>query len=259
VLVVVSLLGCSKGDGAGPADGSSADGSRDGGTSGSPAASVSAELAAATPPQMTPPPADVAAPPPGAQMSSSGVAYRTLRAGSGQTRAGRGDAVRVALEAWSRDGHPVSWTEMNDDAVIQMGQVKPGLYDLLGTMVEGEIREAWVPLAALEGHGFTQDLTLLVSLKKVLRGPDVPQENIEAAPHGAKRTPAAKLVESSRFMDKTDLKYDVLSPAWRSLLATIPVGGKARFWVPSVAAYEAAPPLGTPTTLVVDLEVHAVR
>jgi len=97
-------------------------------------------------PNPTTAPADVAAPPADATVTSSGLAYKVLRPGTGTVKPKRRDTVEVHYTGWTTDG------KMFDSSLLR-GQttefplegVIKGWTEGLQLMVEGERTRFWIP------------------------------------------------------------------------------------------------------------------
>ncbi|NBB78768.1 MAG: peptidylprolyl isomerase [Verrucomicrobia bacterium] len=91
-------------------------------------------------------PEDVAAIPEDAEVRKSGLAFRVLKAGDGETQPTKRSVVTVHYSGWTTDG------QMFDSSVVRgqtatfgLGQVIPGWTEGLQLMVEGEKRRFWIP------------------------------------------------------------------------------------------------------------------
>jgi peptidylprolyl isomerase len=91
-------------------------------------------------------PPDVAAPPDDARRSSSGLAYKVLRPGTGTRRPRRDSRVTVHYTGWTTDG------KMFDSSVVRgkpatfgLDQVIRGWTEGVQLMVEGEKTRFWIP------------------------------------------------------------------------------------------------------------------
>ncbi len=100
-----------------------------------------------TPPKEVPAPPDVAAPPPDAQTTASGLASKVLRPGKGTRHPKPLQQVRVHYTGWTTDG------KMFDSSVtrgrpssFRLDQVIAGWTEGLQLMVEGERRRLWIPV-----------------------------------------------------------------------------------------------------------------
>lgn len=106
---------------------------------------VDVELLSVDPPP-TQAPADVAQPPAEARITSSGLAFRTLRAGTGTKHPTRRSHVNVHYTGWTTDG------KMFDSSVLRrevsgfrLNEVIPGWTEGIQLMVQGEKTRFWIP------------------------------------------------------------------------------------------------------------------
>ena len=97
-------------------------------------------------PSPTAAPPDVAAPPPNAKRTSSGLAYRVLVEGTGEKHPSRISTVTVHYTGWTTDG------KMFDSSVVRgqpasfpLENVIKGWTEGLQLMVEGEKTRFWIP------------------------------------------------------------------------------------------------------------------
>ena len=146
-------------------------------------------------------PADVAAAPPDAQVTPSGLAMKVLQPGTGSEHPVANDCVTVSFVAWKTDGSLFSTsTTMNDADVLCLNASIMGISEALKQMVVGEKRRLWIPedLTFHEGHHHVQrrpedeepphkDLTFDLQLLSILKAPPTP-ENLTQAPADATRT-----------------------------------------------------------------------
>ena len=91
-------------------------------------------------------PADVAAAPPEAEVTSSGLASRSLRAGSGTEHPTATSQVTVRYSGWTTDGELFdSSVQRGQPASFRLDEVIPGWTEGLQLMVVGEQRRFWIP------------------------------------------------------------------------------------------------------------------
>jgi peptidylprolyl isomerase len=105
---------------------------------------------------MIPAPADVAAPPADATTTSSGLASRVLKPGTGTRHPGPTSRVRVHYSGWTTDGKMFdSSVARNEPITFGLNQVIRGWTEGVQAMVEGETRRLWIPekLAYAGAHG----------------------------------------------------------------------------------------------------------
>ena len=98
-----------------------------------------------TPMKMLPPPPDVAAPPSDAAKTSSGLASRVLKPGSGKARPGSADMVTVHYTGWTTDGKMFDSSSGGAPATFPLDRVIAGWTEGVQLMVEGETRRFWIP------------------------------------------------------------------------------------------------------------------
>jgi FKBP-type peptidyl-prolyl cis-trans isomerase len=195
------------------------------GSSGSPGASTpdaalpvtSASIAAPAPtPSGLPAPPDVAAPPPDAVKTHSGLASRVLTPGTGNDHPAFTDKVKVHYTGWTSAG------KMFDSSVVRgqpitfpLNGVIPGWTEGLQLMVVGEKRRLWIPAALAYGDhprggqpagDLVFDVELL-DITAAAKPPPVPVD-VKAAPASAKRTASG-------------LAYRALTPASGTVHPTV--------------------------------------
>jgi peptidylprolyl isomerase len=91
-------------------------------------------------------PADVAAPPPDATKTPSGLAYKILRPGTGTKHPGRRDPVTVHYSGWTTDGLMFESSVIRGEpAEFRLDEVIPGWTEGLQLMTEGEQVRFWIP------------------------------------------------------------------------------------------------------------------
>lgn len=152
---------------------------------------------------ITPPP-DVAAPPPDAQITQSGMRMKVLKTGSGSEHAVANDCVTVSFIAWKTDGALFSTsTSMNDSDLVCLNDAIVGVSEAVKEMVVGEKRRLWIPedMTFREGHHHSQrrpedeepphkDLTFDLELLSILKAPQTPVD-LKQPPATATRTPSS--------------------------------------------------------------------
>jgi FKBP-type peptidyl-prolyl cis-trans isomerase len=93
-----------------------------------------------------PAPADVAAPPADAEVTSSGLASKLLRPGSGSNHPLPADKVEVHYTGWTTDGKMFdSSVTRGRPALFPLDKVIAGWTEGVQLMVEGEKRRLWIP------------------------------------------------------------------------------------------------------------------
>lgn len=92
------------------------------------------------------PPPDVAAPPSDAKRTSSGLAYKSLRAGKGGQRPEKTSTVTVHYTGWTTDGKMFdSSVARGMPAKFPLAGVIPGWTEGVQLMVVGEKTRFWIP------------------------------------------------------------------------------------------------------------------
>jgi FKBP-type peptidyl-prolyl cis-trans isomerase len=93
-----------------------------------------------------PAPPDVAAPPPDATRTASGLASKVLEPGTGTRHPRPNSRVLVHYTGWTTDGKMFdSSEERGEPAALGLNQVIPGWTEGVQMMVEGERRRFWIP------------------------------------------------------------------------------------------------------------------
>jgi peptidylprolyl isomerase len=91
-------------------------------------------------------PADVAAPPADAKKTSSGLAYKVLKSGTGTTHPKATDTVEVHYSGWTTDGKMFdSSVARGEPASFPLNGVIAGWTEGLQLMVAGEKTRFWIP------------------------------------------------------------------------------------------------------------------
>ncbi|MCB9763672.1 MAG: FKBP-type peptidyl-prolyl cis-trans isomerase [Alphaproteobacteria bacterium] len=97
-------------------------------------------------PEPPPVPADVAGPPADAQTTTSGLASKVLKAGTGADHPGASSIVQVHYSGWTTDGEMFDSSVMRGrPAMFPLNRVIPGWTEGLQLMVVGEKRRFWIP------------------------------------------------------------------------------------------------------------------
>jgi FKBP-type peptidyl-prolyl cis-trans isomerase len=141
-------------------------------------------------------PADVAAPPPGAERTPSGLASVVLRAGTGSVRPTLSDHVSVHYTGWTKDAQMFdsSLTRGRPDE-FGVTEVITGWTEGLQLMLPGERRRFWIPAALAYGEQtnpgrpggqLTFDVEL-VEIAQKRRPPSTPSD-VAAPPASAQAT-----------------------------------------------------------------------
>ena len=97
-------------------------------------------------PEAPPVPSDVAAPPADAETTSSGLATKVLKPGTGDQKPSAEDSVEVHYSGWTTDG------ELFDSSVLRGESIAFGLRQVIAGWTEGvqlmsvgETRRLWIP------------------------------------------------------------------------------------------------------------------
>lgn len=115
-------------------------------------------------------PADVAAPPAGATVTASGLAYRVLRPGTGARHPKRSDRVTVHYSGWTTDGRLFdSSINRGIPSTFPLDGVIQGWIEGLQLMVEGEKTRFWIPARLAYAHDRTKPQGMLVFDVELLR------------------------------------------------------------------------------------------
>ena len=142
---------------------------------------------------MTDTPPDVSAVPENAEVTSSGLASRVLKAGSGTEHPSAVDTVTVHYSGWTTDGKMFdSSVRRGQPTSFPLNRVIKGWTEGLQLMVVGETRRFWIPaeLAYGENPGGGRPGGLLVfdvellGIEKAPEPPKVP-EDVAAVPDSA--------------------------------------------------------------------------
>jgi FKBP-type peptidyl-prolyl cis-trans isomerase len=141
-------------------------------------------------------PADVAAPPVGAEKTPSGLASEVLRPGTGTAHPHAWDQVTVNYTGWTTDGQMFDTSAARaEPATFGLGTVIAGWTEGLQLMVVGERRRFWIPAKLAYGEAPRPGapagmLVFDVELLKITPGKEpiaVPRD-VAAPPKNATRT-----------------------------------------------------------------------
>ena len=110
--------------------------------------------------KVIPPPADVAAPPADAAKTSSGLASKVIKPGTGKTHPSKTDRVTVHYTGWTTDGKMFdSSVAQGEPASFGLDAVIDGWTEGVQMMVVGEKRRFWIPAKlAYEGKDGPQGM-----------------------------------------------------------------------------------------------------
>jgi FKBP-type peptidyl-prolyl cis-trans isomerase len=243
--------------------------------------------------QNLPAPPDVAAPPADAAKTSSGLASKVIKPGTGKTRPGRTDLVTVNYTGWTTDGKMFdSSVTRGKPATFPLDRVIAGWTEGLQLMVAGETRRFWIP-EPLAYQGKRDPKGMLVFDVELISFTSTPQapSDVKAPPRDAKKTPsglAYKVIKPGTGSRRPTAKSSVTvhytgwttdgkmfdSSVTRGEPATFPLdaviagwtegvqlmveGETTRFWIPEALAYKGQPqrPAGM---LVFDVELLKIQ
>jgi len=245
------------------------------------AAKPAASAAAPKEEKTIPAPKDVAAPPPNAQRSESGLAWIVLKPGTGTDKPNPDDKVSVHYTGWSADGTMFDSSEVRGrPATFSLNRVIAGWTEGVGMMTKGERRRLWIPGKLAYGDKPQRpgapagQLTFDVELLDIAAAPVAPKD-VAAPPATAKKTasglayvelspgkpggkkPTAESKVTVHYSGWTkdgkmfDSSVTRGSPAtfglngvikgWTEGLQLMTEGAKYRFWIPGVLAYGEKP------------------
>ena len=91
-------------------------------------------------------PADVAAAPSDATVTASGLAYKVLTSGTGETHPGPSSYVEVHYTGWTTNGRMFDSTmKTGEPATFGLSGLIDGWKDVIQYMVVGDSIRAWIP------------------------------------------------------------------------------------------------------------------
>jgi peptidylprolyl isomerase len=221
-----------------------------------------------------PAPPDVAAPPPDAQKTPSGLASKVLTPGTGTAHPGKSDVVTVHYTGWTTDGAMFdSSVSRGERATFPLDRVIAGWTEGVQLMVVGEKRRFWIP-EALAYRGQREPKGMLVfdvELFSFAESPLVAPADVKGPPSDAKKTasglaykvlkpgtgtrrPAAtsqvtvhysgwttdgKLFDSSVTRgEPATFRLNGVIAGWTEGVQLMVEGEKTRFWIPENLAYQ---------------------
>lgn len=239
----------------------------------------SPDAVAVSPPAPAPvaAPPDCAAPPADASTLPSGIAWRRLLDGNGDSSPGPNDVVTLEYAVWKRDGSLVDSTRQNGQPLVQsVRTLARSLQSSVQAMRPGEERLLWLPENSpvrADTKVSTFPITLQLALKSFIQAPATPN-HLESPPPRAKRTPSGlayellgpapatatdaphprpdsqveilhtiwssdgAIVESTELAQHPALYIQAdLLPGLREGIRLLHVGETARFWIPAPLAF----------------------
>jgi peptidylprolyl isomerase len=235
---------------------------------------ATAALSAQTMKQI-PAPSDVKAPPSDASKTSSGLASKVIKPGTGKTHPGPTDHVTVHYTGWTTDGKMFDTSAGDMPVSFPLDRVIKGWTEGVQLMVAGETRRFWIPEAIAYGgkrepKGMLVFDVELIAFKPAPAPPAVPSD-VKAPPADAKKTasglaykvqtpgtgsrgPSArsevtvhytgwttdgKMFDSSVTRgEPSTFPLDRVIPGWTEGLQLMVEGEKTRFWIPENLAYQ---------------------
>lgn len=243
-------------------------------------------------PKVIPAPPDVASIPADATKTTTGLASRVIKPGTGTARPGRTDLVKVHYTGWTTNGMMFdSSIVRGEPARFPLDRVIAGWTEGVQLMVVGETRRLWIP-ESLAYQGKRDPKGMLVFDVELLGFDAVPQvpPDIKAPPADATKTASGLAYKvlmpgtgtrrpSGR--DQVTVQYtgwttdgkrfdssvmrgeparfalgDVI-PGWTEGLQLMVEGEKTRFWIPEKLAYKGqSAPYGM---LVFDVELVRIE
>jgi peptidylprolyl isomerase len=245
--------------------------------------------------QAPPAPADVAAPPPDAEKTASGLASKVLQKGTGDKRPTTQEMVVVHYSGWTTDGKNFdSSVARGKPNTFPVGGLIKGFTEGLQLMTVGEKRRLWIPqeLAYRGQPGRPAGMLVFdVELLEIRPDPYAPPADVAAPPADAKRTASGlaykvirpgkgsgnprrdsrvtvhytgwttdgKMFDSSwKRGQAATFGLDEVIKGWTEGVQLMTEGEKTRFWIPQRLAYEgkAGGPAGM---LVFDIELMSFK
>jgi peptidylprolyl isomerase len=236
-----------------------------------------------------PAPEDVAAPPAGAEKTSTGLASKVLKAGTGKKHPAVTDTVKVHYTGWQTNGKMFdSSVQRGEPITFQLNAVIPGWSEGVQLMVAGEKRRLWIPeeLAYKGQPGRPQGMLVFdVELLDILEAPKPPADLAKPPPEAVKEkdglitrvvekgkgkdhptatstvtvnltvwTTDGKLIQSTAMEGETPtIKTNQVIPGVAETILLMVEGEKRRAWIPPELAK--SPRGGPPDTIVVDVEL----
>jgi FKBP-type peptidyl-prolyl cis-trans isomerase len=251
---------------------------------------ITVAAAAQTPATIAAPP-DVAAPPADAVKTSSGLATKVIKPGTGKDHPSRDDLVTVNYTGWMTDGKMFdSSVARGKPATFGVARVIPGFSEGIQLMVTGETRRLWIPESLAYKGQEGRPKGMLVFDVQLVEMPNRAPTDVKAAPPDAKKTAsglAYKVLTAGtggrhpKASDKVTVHYtgwttdgkmfdssvvrgepatfplDGVIAGWTEGVQLMVVGEKTRFWIPEKLAYKGqSAPYGL---LVFDVELIKIE
>ena len=236
-------------------------------------------------------PPDVAAPPPDAQTTASGLSFKVLATGTGSVHPGTTDLVTVHYTGWTTDGKLLdSSVQRGKPVTFPLKRFIPGWIEGVKLMVAGEKRRFWIPeKLAFQGNPTAPKGMVVYDIELLHAEPDpeAAPPDVAAPPEDAGRTltglvtkvlragtgkrhprPTSyvtvqytgwttdgKMFDSSVVRGTAaSFRLDKVIPGWTEGLQLMVEGEKRRLWIPEKLAYKGQP--GKPQgMLVFDVEL----
>ena len=253
-----------------------------------------AALASAQNTKIIPTPADVAAAPPEAEKTASGLASKVIEAGTGKTHPARTDRVTVDYTGWTTDGKMFDSSLITGKpATFPLDKVIAGWTEGVQLMVAGETRRFWIPESlAYKGKEGRPQGTLVFDVKLIsfIAPPTATPTDFRKPPSAARRTvsglsyqvlkpgsgrrhPAetstvtvhysgwttdGKMFDSSTTRgEPATFPLKNVIPGWTEGVQLMVEGEKTRFWIPESLAYKGQGPIYG--DLVFDIELIKIN
>ncbi len=239
-----------------------------------------------------PAPTDVAAPPADAAKTSTGLASKVMKPGTGKVHPKAEDLVTVHYTGWTTDGKMFdSSVARGQRATFPLNRVIAGWTEGVQLMVVGETRRFWIPeKLAYQGKRDPRGMLVFdVELFDIVSPPQAPSD-VKAPPSDAKKTAsglAYKVIQPGKGTRRPSANNEVtvhysgwttdgkmfdssvtrgepatfplngVIPGWTEGVQLMVEGEKTRFWIPESLAYKGQqPPFGM---LVFDVELIRIR
>ena len=223
-------------------------------------------LIARAEPVMPTVPEDVKAPPADASKTTTGLASKVLKSGTGERKPAATDTVSVHYSGWTTDGKMFdSSVQRGQPASFPLNGVIKGWTEGLQLMVEGEKRRFWIPadLAYGENPGGGRPGGMLVfdvellDIKELEKIPEDAQKTaggtaFKVLQQGTGESPGSTDIMTFHLVVGTldgqtiqdtrngpqapSASSDNLPPALGEVLATMKPGEKRRCWIPEPGA-----------------------